>query len=376
VIEGQQGQVPGLPSARTAANGLVFGQYHAPVAEYIFPETVPGMPIVPNNFETMPFLACGGFTSNAGTLAGPLTPWPGAIVPACANAATPPVASAGAASTVAAGATVTLAGTATGTAPLTFAWVQTTGPSVALSDPAIATPSFVAPVVTATTPLAFSLTVTNAVGSSTSSVTVTVNQSTAPTVHHVPARTVVSGTAVSLTATCSDPGGAPCTFAWTQTAGAPIVLAPNPITAATVSFRVQLPAASPSTTLQFSIVATNASGVPSAPDTTSVTITAPADTVAITNAEYRIGKQRLDLTATSSVTSPTLDLLLQPYVTTSGTTFDPSGLGNQFTNAGGGNYTMTLLGVPPPANPPATPLTARSTAGGASPPHGLDRIRQ
>jgi hypothetical protein len=97
VIEGQQGQIPGLPTAQTAANGLFFGQYHAPVAEYIFPETVPGAPIVPNNFETMPFLACGGFTSNAGTLAGPLTPFPAATVPACANAVTPPVASAGAA---------------------------------------------------------------------------------------------------------------------------------------------------------------------------------------------------------------------------------------------------------------------------------------
>ena len=376
VIEGQQGQVPGLPAAQTAANGLFFGQYHAPVAEYIFPETVPGAPIVPNNFETMPFLACGGFTSNAGTLAGPLTPWPGATAPTCANAVNPPVASAGPALTVAAGATVTLAGTATGTAPLAFAWVQTSGPTVALSNPAIATPSFVAPIVTTATQLAFSLTVSNAVGSSTASVTVTVNASTAPTINHIPARTVVSGTAVSLTATCSDPGGRACTFTWTQTAGTPVVLSPNPITAATVNFRVQLPAAAPATTLQFSIIATNTAGVASAPETTSVTITAPADTVTITNAEYRIGKQRLDLTATSSVVSPTLGLLLQPYVTTAGTTFDPSGLGNSFTNAGGGNYTMTLLGVPPPANPPATPLSARSTAGGVSAPHGLDRLRQ
>jgi len=373
VIEGQQGQV--LGPAQTAANGLVFGQYHAPVAEYIFPETVPGAPIVPNNFDTMPFLACGGATLSDGSIAGSLAPWPGATVPVCANAPIAPVASAGAALTVAAGATVTLAGTASGTAPLTFSWVQTAGPSVVLSSPAIATPSFVAPVVTTTTQLGFQLTVTNAVGSSTSSVTVTVNASTAPTINHVPARTVVSGTAVSLTATCSDPGGLSCTFTWTQTAGAPVVLSPNPITAATVSFQVQLPAASPATTLQFSIVATNAAGVASAPDTTSVTITAPADVVTITNADYRAAKQRLDLTATSSVVSPTLDLLLQPYVTTSGARFDPAGLGNLFTNAGGGNYTITLLGVPPPASPPATPLTARSTAGGVSAPHGLDRIR-
>jgi hypothetical protein len=76
VIEGQQGQVPSLPGAQTAANGLFFGQYHAPILEYIFPENIPGSPIVPDNFGAIPFLACGGFTSSAGTLAGPLDPFP------------------------------------------------------------------------------------------------------------------------------------------------------------------------------------------------------------------------------------------------------------------------------------------------------------
>jgi hypothetical protein len=179
-----------------------------------------------------------------------------------------------------------------------------------------------------------------------------------------------------LTATCTDPAGQACSFVWTQTAGTPVVLSPNPFTGATVSFTLAVPAGTPSATLQFQIVATNTAGVSSAADTTTVTVTAPADAVALTNAEYRTGKQRLILTATSSVVDPALDLTLAPYVTTTGTTFDPAGIGNVFTNGGAGNYTITIVGAPEPAVPPATPLIVRSTAGGVSAPHGLDRIRQ
>lgn len=376
VIEGQQGQVPGLATAHTTANGLFFGQYHAPVLEYLFPENVPGTPIVPNNFEAIPFLACGGFTSSAGTLAGPLDPWPGAVAPICPGAPAAPVASAGPAQTVASGATVTLAGSATGTAPLQFAWTQTGGPAVTLSDPALAAPSFVAPQVAATTDLVFQLTVSNAIGSSTASVTVTVSAATAPTVNDIPARTVASGTPVALTATCSDPRGQPCSFVWTQTAGAPVVLTPNPFTGATIQFTVALPAGGTPTTLAFQVVATDTGGASSPPELTTVTVTPPADAVAITNAEYRIGKQRLDITATSSVNSPTVTLTLQPYVTAQGTVFDPAGIGATFTNTGGGIHTISIVGAPEPAPPPATPLTVRSSAGGVSPPHGIDRLRQ
>lgn len=375
VIEGLHGQVPGTPGAQTAANGLFFGQYHGPILEYLFPENVPGTPVVPNNFEAIPFLACGGFASSAGTLAGPLQPWPGAAAPVCANAPSAPVASAGPAVTVASGTTVTLAGSATGTAPLAFSWLQTAGPAVALSDPASATPSFVAPAVTQATALTFALTVTNAVGSSTATATVTVNAAAAPTVDHIADRTVASGTAVSMTATCSDPRGLACSFVWTQTSGAPVVLAPNPRAGATVSFMVALAAGAPPAVLQFQIVATDTAGVSSAPDVTTVTVTPPSDTVQITNAEYRADKQRLILSATSSVVSPDVSLTLQPYVTATGTTFDPATLGNAFTNGAAGTYTLTVVGVPQPKAPPATPLTARSSAGGVSPPHGLDRLR-
>jgi hypothetical protein len=55
-----------------AANGLMTGQYFAPVFNFIFPENVvPGDPVVPNNLWTMNFLVSG---EGAGT--GPLIPRP------------------------------------------------------------------------------------------------------------------------------------------------------------------------------------------------------------------------------------------------------------------------------------------------------------
>jgi len=375
VIEGQQGQIPGLATAVTAANGIFYGQYHAPIADYIFPENVPGSPIVPNNFDEIAFLACGGYSSSTGALAAQLSPWPGVVAPFCAGALTPPVANAGAAQTVASGATVTLAGTATGSTPLTFAWVQTAGPVVVLTNPTTLAPSFTAPLVAVATPLTFQLTATNAVGSSTSSVIITVNAAAAPTASVTAPLTVNSGTPVTLTATCVDPAGLACSFVFTQTSGTPVVLA-APQAGATVSFTVALPVGAPVSVLGFSVVATNSAGVSSAPATTSVTINPPVDVVTITTAQYRLGKQRLIITASSSLISPTVVLTLQPYLTNLGVIFDPTTLGNIFTNLGGGLYTITIVGAPQPAVAPATPLTVSSSAGGVSPPHVLDSIRQ
>ena len=78
VIEGLQGQNPALACppppapqvgcAVTSANGIFYGQYHAPIGEYIFPENVPGTPIVENNFSVLDFLAFGGYSSNTGVM--------------------------------------------------------------------------------------------------------------------------------------------------------------------------------------------------------------------------------------------------------------------------------------------------------------------
>ena len=67
-----------------AANGLIAGQYRAPVGTYIFPMTlIPGLPLIPRNFGDFPFLAKGsGPFHGAGPVVGQLSPWPGAPVPA------------------------------------------------------------------------------------------------------------------------------------------------------------------------------------------------------------------------------------------------------------------------------------------------------
>lgn len=93
---------------------------------------------------------------------------------------TPPVANAGPNQTVTAGATVTLNGSLSSDANGTiasYAWTQTAGTAVTLSNAAIAQPTFPAPAVVAATTFTFSLIVTDNGGatSAASTVTITVN---------------------------------------------------------------------------------------------------------------------------------------------------------------------------------------------------------
>ncbi|MEI7743553.1 MAG: hypothetical protein WCK58_07365 [Chloroflexota bacterium] len=569
VIEGQQGQVPGLAGAVTYANGIYAGQYHAPIDEYIFPENVPGTPIVANNFEAIPFLACGGYSSATGVIGGQLNPWPGATAPVCPKA---PTADAGGPYTVNSGATVTLAGAGTGSLPLTFSWAVPAAGT--LSDRTIAGPVFTAPRVSVSTVINLSFTVSNTVGSTTATTTVTVNAAQAPVVDPIAAQTVTSGSHGTFAVTGSDPNlpaHTPLTFHVTQT-GSPalgnVAVAANGPTGANVDFNAPGGVTTP-TDITVTVTATNSVGVVSAPVSTTVTITpaavgtapvaaaggpytvtsgsqvtlagsatgstpvtflwtvsagtlnstsnaspvftapsvlvdtvvnvsltatnafgsntststinvsasvpptvaaiapvtvssgangsitvtgsdpntpaklplvftatqagAPAllnltvtvlsptsarlnftaptlplgqvtsttvtltvkaanslgqlsanrtvvvtvkplpDAPVITNAEFRTSKVRLVITASSNVISPNVSLVLLPYVTTTGSTFDPSVLGDTFTNGGGGLYTLTLVGAPQPAA--GLVLQVRSNLGGLSPLHALDRIR-
>ncbi len=403
VIEGQQSQVPGLVTAKTSANGIFYGQYHAPIGEYIFPENIPGAPIVENNFNSIDFLTKGGYVSSGGTLAKVLDPWPSNVVPTPACVA--PTAIPGGPYTVASGGTVNLTGSASGTAPFTYAWTASSG-SIANANLAVATYSALG----ATPPVTVSLTVTNACGTSTASTSVTVNAAGTPTVAPIGPVAVFSGAInAAFTVSATDPNAPPqkLTFAVTQT-GTPALLnlkvgsascgvvSANTCTAQVTFTAPTLPIGqvTPST-VTVSVTATNTGGATSAPATTTVTVKPVPDNVAITATEYRTGKQRLIVNASSSVTSPNVVLTLQPYAcqTVAGQvacppsgTFDPTALGNTLTNNGGGLYVITLVGAPPPAcNPPsgafatpcqATPLTVKSNLNGTSPPHGLDKIRQ
>jgi hypothetical protein len=68
-----------VPSGPVTANGLIAGQYVAPLGEIIFPENkLGGDPLVPNNFECVAFLQLGSGPFESGSPAvGRLAPWPG-----------------------------------------------------------------------------------------------------------------------------------------------------------------------------------------------------------------------------------------------------------------------------------------------------------
>ena len=167
------------------ANGLGSGQYRLPNFDFIFPENHQfGQPIIPNNFQDMPFLAQGsGPLVGTGPIVGQLTPWPGTPAPQTVTCT-----SSGAGPTVTAGPDFVV-GTNTQTqlfskmtqdinaGPATIQWTQTAGPLVPMTDANTLTPSFTAPpVVCCGTPpvLTFRISVTDAFGTATDSVNVTV----------------------------------------------------------------------------------------------------------------------------------------------------------------------------------------------------------
>jgi hypothetical protein len=56
-------------------NGLLSGQYHAPMFGFQFPDAPPGFPSIPSNFDNQPFLVQGEGGNPSGS-AGPLAPQP------------------------------------------------------------------------------------------------------------------------------------------------------------------------------------------------------------------------------------------------------------------------------------------------------------
>ncbi|HEX3087437.1 MAG TPA: PKD domain-containing protein, partial [Ilumatobacteraceae bacterium] len=390
-------QVPGTPGATTTANGIFFGQYHAPIGEYIFPENTPGNPIVENNFNTIDFLAFGGYSSFSGVIAGVLDPWPSNVAPPGRVCATPTIN--GGPFSVANGASIQLSGSvnANATSPIALAWTAGTTPggtdlNGALANATTTTPTFNATGLAAGT-YNVTLTASNVCGAATVASTITVQAAPPPTINAIQDQTVTLGSAAASPVTVvATTGSIPTpTFAWTRTGGTgPAVaftqtpVAATPTTASTLRFTP--PAVG---TYIFSATATNANGT-SSPVSVTVTVTASTTTnIVITPAEYRTGKLRLGLTATTTDLAVT-SMVLQPYLTDTGTVFDPASLGAAaLTNGGGGVWTLTAVGVPRPAcnlNPAnfATPCAQKpliikaftgAALSGTSAPTALDRIR-
>jgi hypothetical protein len=128
----------------------------------------------------------------------------------------PPLANAGTDRTVVEGGVVGLDGTASSDPdddPLTFEWVQTSGPAVTLTGAGTATASFTAPLVPVSTALVFRLTVRDAQVGADDSVTITVVPANRPpALDPVGNRTVAIGATLTFTLTGSDPDGDPLTF--------------------------------------------------------------------------------------------------------------------------------------------------------------------
>jgi len=381
-----EGAYPGpvIPVGPAGAGGtLITGQYHAPIGEYIFPEQVVGAPVPPANFEVMAFLAAGGYASTTGVVApAQLNPWPG-DVPPVVGPQPPVVVITAPTTTVKSGGTLALTATVSqGTAPFTFAWTASQGTFV---DPTLASVTYQAPNVAVQTAVTITATVRDANGlTGSNTATITINSPTQPTVTVVPSgdQTMISGGSLTFRATCSDPNVPAITcnrFTFTQlNAGqlnVPVVVSPNPQTNSnTLTIRPILGVGITTQVIRLSVTTTNAAGVTSAPVNVNVTVLPIPDQITLAT-EYRTGKQRLLITATTNVISPNVQLMLQPYVSITGATVDPGALG-LFVNTGGGIYTLDLVGAPEPAVPPATPLVVTSNLGGNSGPTALQRIRQ
>jgi hypothetical protein len=140
---------------KTSGNGLVWGQYKAPISSYLFPEQVPGSAIPPNIFELFYFLGQGGqVTKTSQLIVGQqLYPWPGEFPPSVANG---PSVNAGKNQSVVSGTVVTLTGSASAPNkdPFTSSISQISGPAavnfvLGSVVNGLPTATFKAPVVTA-----------------------------------------------------------------------------------------------------------------------------------------------------------------------------------------------------------------------------------
>jgi hypothetical protein len=292
---------------------------------------------------------------------------------------------------VANGGTINLSGSINpdATSPVSLQWTAGTLPGGTDLNAKLTNATTTAPTFNATGLAAgfYNLTFTakNVCGSASATNTIEVKAAPAPTINPIANQTVNVNTLVTITATTAS---APTpTFTWAQTSGpANVVYAQVPPAGATASSAIRF-TPSVAGTYTFSVKATNANGTSPATIVTVIVNPAAVNNITFT-AEFRTGKQRLVITAITTDLTVT-SMTLKPYMTESGTMFDPATLGAaQLTNGGGGNWTLTAVGALPPAcklggayatpcsKTPLVLVSSGGTAGsGTSSPTGLTKIR-
>jgi PKD repeat protein len=185
----------------------------------------------------------------------------------------PPTVNAGADQIVNEATSVQLAGFASDTdgTVIGYLWTQTAGPTVLLSNPLSAAPTFVAPQVTADTLLTFRLTVSdNALATASDTVNITVRDTPnqPPVANAGPDQRVKQKTAVTLNGTgSSDPDGAIAAYSWRKVLGPSVTL--NGANSATPAFTA--PSTRFGTLLIFELTVTDNAGA-SATDTITVVV--------------------------------------------------------------------------------------------------------
>ena len=150
-----------------------------------------------------------------------------------------------------------------------YLWTQTAGPTVTLSSPSVASPTFVSPSTgSGAVSLTFTLTVTDGFGKiaiDTCFVNVTRNN-LPPTADAGPGQTLNEGVTVTLDGSkSSDPDGSIASYLWTQTGGSPVTLSNTTVAQPTF---VAPNVSTGSTSLAFELTVTDNTGLKATATTT------------------------------------------------------------------------------------------------------------